>query len=159
MVILALSLIVSTRSFMPGSFIVSVRPSTRFVASLFEVEWCRNAPFSTIKFLEKVLQYGKMFFYSYRYTTNILTPETATGYPLVPSPWVWKLELVFFSFYFQSPAPGSEFGRFFYSTIKIFHRKWIYTNCHWKTAYCIVFKTSHHLLCVPLYSIRYLLRK
>ena len=48
--------------------------------------------------------------------------------------------------------------RLFYSTNKIFHREWIYTNCYWTTPYCLRFKMSHVSLYVHKYSIRYLLR-
>ena len=48
---------------------------------------------------------------------NILTKETTTGIPSVTLCRVWGLVLVLFLFYFHSPAPESEFGRLFYSTI------------------------------------------
>ena len=56
----------------------------------------------------KALQYGNTRCFSYIYTTNILTTETATGYRPATPCWVWKLYLVFFVFYFQSPALESE---------------------------------------------------
>ena len=48
---------------------------------------------------------------------------------------------------------------YFYSTNKIFHCQWIYTNCYWITVYCLAFKISYLLLYAPKYLLLYLLRK
>ena len=70
---------------MPGSFIIPFRLCTGFVASEFEGKRLRFAPFSTTEILEKVLQYGKWYCCSHRYTTNILTTEITNGYePVTP---------------------------------------------------------------------------
>ena len=55
-VILALSPTVWPNSFMPGLPDIVFRPCTSIVASSFEAKRWRFAPFSTIGFLEKLLQ-------------------------------------------------------------------------------------------------------
>ena len=71
--------------------------------------------------LIKALQYGKIVCHFYRYTRNILTKETATGYQPVTSCRVWEVYHIFINTNFQSPVPGSEFGRLFNSTM---NRPW-----------------------------------
>ena len=65
-------------------------------------------------------------------------------------------------FLFWIPSPGNRkvpnSEAYFYSTNKICHRELIYTNCYWKTAYCLSFKMSHVSLYLLCYSLRHLLR-
>ena len=70
----------------------------------------------------KVLWYSKTCCHFYRCTRNILTSETTTGNRSVTPRRVWVVQHLFINTNFQTPAPGSEFGRLFYSTNKIFHR-------------------------------------
>ena len=56
----------------------------------------------------KVLWYCRCFFHSYRYTTDILTTETTTGYRSVILCWVWEFYIVFIRPYWSILAPVSE---------------------------------------------------
>ena len=65
-------------------------------------------PSNFSKSRNKVLWYCRCFFHSYRYTTDILTTETTTGYRSVILCWVWEFYIVFIRPYWSILAPVSE---------------------------------------------------